>query len=129
MGVSSRSFHHEVCCSCCGIGFPWRNGFGSEVATRGYLRAGIMQFSPLVLSLGATAPSVVAGLLRLTAGTVVCYRTFLVAMVTPVPGIFWGLLAVDQNVAEPLTVAAVCEVSLGFVYFDLYIEVYGGRWG
>jgi len=68
-----------------------------------------MQFSPLVLSLGATAPSVVAGLLRLTAGTVVCYRTFLVAMVTPAAVIFWGLLAVDQDVAEPLTVAAVCE--------------------
>jgi len=53
-----------------GVGFPRRNSSGSKMATRGCLRADIMQFSPLELLLGSTTPSVVAGMLRFTVAEV-----------------------------------------------------------
>jgi hypothetical protein len=48
---------------------------------------------------------------------------FLVGMATLAPETFWGLLAMDSDVTEPLAVAALCEVGLVFVCFDLYYEV------
>jgi hypothetical protein len=35
------------------------------------------------------------------------------------------LLAVDPDVAEPLTAVALCEAGLDFVCFDLYNNVAG----
>jgi hypothetical protein len=64
MGIA-WSFQHAVCCSC-GEGFPWRNSSRSEAAIKGRLRADMMLLSPLELFFGAAAPSVVAGMLRLT---------------------------------------------------------------
>jgi hypothetical protein len=76
-----------------------------------------------LLLLDATAPSVVAGMLRLTvaalqwAGTVIILRAFLVTMANPAPEASWGLLAVDPDVAKPLAVVALFEAGLGFVMF------------
>jgi len=44
-------------------------------------------------------------------------------MAIPEPEIFWGLLAVDPDVAEPVAVVALCEASLGSLCFSLYNNV------
>jgi hypothetical protein len=88
-----------------------------------------MQFSPLEHLLGATTPSVLAGMLRFTvavvwySGTVTLFRAFLVAMATPAPETSCGLLTVDPYVAEVLAVLTLCETTLDFVCFELYNDV------
>jgi hypothetical protein len=82
-----------------------------------------------LLLLGATAPSVVAGMLRLTvaalqwAGTVIILRAFLVTMANPAPEASWGQLAVDPDVAEALAAVPLFGTSFGLVIFDLYNDV------
>jgi len=44
-------------------------------------------------------------------------------MAIPAPDTHWELLALDQDVAEPLAVAALCEVGLALVCFNLYSDV------
>jgi hypothetical protein len=41
----------------------------------------------------------------------------------PTSEIFRGLLTVDPDVGKPLLVVALCEVGLGFVFFDVYNDV------
>jgi len=62
VGIIWMSFRHSVCYSR-DVGYPWRNSFGSEEATRGCLRPSIMQFSLLELLLGAITPLLVARML------------------------------------------------------------------
>jgi len=73
-----------------------------------------MQFSPLVLLLGVTIPSVVAGMLRLTVAellytdTVVLLRAILVAMTNPTQQSSWGVTCsgprCDRNAGSCSTV-------------------------
>jgi len=44
-------------------------------------------------------------------------------MAIPEPEIFWGLLAVDPDVAEPLATVARCEADLVSSCFYLYNDV------
>jgi hypothetical protein len=51
------------------------------------------------------------------------FRTFFATMAIPEPEIFWGLLAVDPDVAEPLATVARCEADLVSSCFYLYNDV------
>jgi hypothetical protein len=85
-----------------------------------------MLFPLLVLVFGATAPSVAAGMLRLAVaalwfpGFFVLLRALSVAMAIPAAETSFGLLAVDSDVTETLSVVALPRPGLCSVGFDFY---------